>query len=424
MAKQDKIERLGKRKLKEMGQRALRRTLNWAKRLGHYKRRLSRVSTTRAVEDISLLPLMSKGDLLRSIGRRRFPRACWTKAKDLNFIGMTGGPGIEATDHPVMSVPMRPADMCRRGAIAARVLQMTGEHKGRTILLEEISHSVVHQALLRGLIQAGSPPVQLGRGFTLRHIRHTIPKLSPRQMVTYPTYALFLKELLDREGKELRLNKVVLWGGIGGSIPALRKNISRSYGARVFDLYAMQEFGVLAGECVAHKGLHGLEDMFFYEVIDPTTGEVMGDGETGELVVTELSRTAMPLIRYRTGDLTSISRGKCRCGRTHLRLNGIKGRSDQTLRSSDGETVTVSDIAEKVWANPHLTGAFRIDDREGLVIETKEHKEMSRYYLDKSGPPKVKIRFERLLPHFFHRTEYYDNERYHSLLKEQMRLEV
>jgi phenylacetate-coenzyme A ligase PaaK-like adenylate-forming protein len=315
-------------------------------------------------------------------------------------------------------------DMKLRGETATRAFRAMGAHDGRVLMLEEISHSVVHQVMLRGLIGVGSTPVQLGRGFTLRHVRHTIPRLRPSEIVTHPTYAMFLKDLLDNEGVDLRLKKVMLWGEIGGSIRPFRKRVSEAYGAQVFDLYAMQETGVLAAECEANEGLHGFEDRFHYEVIEPSTGEVLGEGEAGELVVTDLSRTAMPLIRYRTGDVTTIERDRCSCGRTHLRLCGIKGKVEHSLRTKDGGMLLPGDIAELIWSNPHLPGNFKMVPDEGVVVETKIKKDMSKYYLEKFGRPPVNVTFERLMPRFYHRTQYMANGDYERLLKEQMRLEV
>jgi phenylacetate-CoA ligase len=418
------VERIGRRRIREEQAKALKRTLAWARKVPYHKKRLSKVPTIAAFKDMSKVPLLSKADLLRSRGKRRFPRCCHVPAKDLNFIGFTGGPGAEAVDRPLLPVPMTQTDMIRRSAMAARAFRAMGEHTGRTLVLEEISHSVVHQAIVRGMIGLGTVPVQLGRGFTLRHVRHTIPRLSPRQLVTHPTYALSLRDLAEQEGLDLKLKKVILWGEIGGSIKTFRRKVKKAFGAQTFDLYAMQELGVLAGECTAHDGLHGFEDRFLYEVIDPESGEVLGDGEVGELVVTELSRSAMPLIRYRTGDITSLTRGRCSCGRTHVRLEGIKGKVGQALDDRDGSPVHASDIAEILWGDPRVPGTFKIVPGEGVVVETKAHKDMTRYYLDRGGFPDVNVTFERMLPRFYHRTEHWEDDRYHRLLKEQMRLEV
>jgi phenylacetate-CoA ligase len=88
----------------------------------------------------------------------------------------------------------------------------------------------------------------------------------------------------------------------------------------------------IAGECQAHDGLHVYEDFFIAEVIDPATGKVLGPDEKGELVITTLMREAFPLIRYRTGDITMLKAGTCACGRTHMRLQGFYGRTDDTVK--------------------------------------------------------------------------------------------
>jgi phenylacetate-CoA ligase len=92
------------------------------------------------------------------------------------------------------------------------------------------------------------------------------------------------------------------------------------------DAYGLIEVGLLGFECRLQEGLHGFEDSYMYEIVDPKTGEILDAGEEGELVVTHLAREGIPLIRYRTGDITSIDDSPCPCGRTHLRLQGVKGR--------------------------------------------------------------------------------------------------
>ena len=103
----------------------------------------------------------------------------------------------------------------------------------------------------------------------------------------------------------------------------------------VFDIYGMTEtggVGTLGMDCKAHDGIHVWEDHYIVEIINPDTGEQLPDGKTGELVITALSRQAMPLLRFRTGDLTRIrSREKCACGRTHVRLDPILGRVDDMI---------------------------------------------------------------------------------------------
>jgi phenylacetate-CoA ligase len=402
----------------------LRRLLRWAKRTPFYKRHLGHIWTQTAVKDLSKLPLTSKEDLLRSIGHGRFPLNCWCPVDKLAFIGQTGGPGTEALAQAglrPLPIPMRHIDLARRAFVALRAFRMVSDKSiGPTGLLQDVSSSIVHQAMMRGLAGPGSRPLALGRGSTMRHIHETLGRLKLDNLVTHPTYATFLKTLEQDTQTELKFKRLFLWGEVGGSIGPVRKRLSKAFEAKVYDIYAMQELGILAAECKAAKGLHGFEDQFVYEIIDPSTGEVLDDGEEGELVVTDLHRSSFPLIRYRTGDITAIVRGKCKCGRTHLKLNGIKGRVSDAVLGTNGPVAYPADIIAMLEENPHVTGVFRVVPGRGTFIETKENKQMAQYYLEKMGAPPGKVTFERVLPRFPHRTEYVVNARYEPLLKEQI----
>lgn len=148
-----------------------------------------------------------------------------------------------------------------------------------------------------------------------------------------PTYALRLAESAADEGIDLAgssVTKLVVAGEPGGSMPAIRSRIETAWGARVFDHHGMTETGPVSFECAqAPGGLHVIESQYIVEVIDPATGTEVPDGQQGELVLTNLGRCASPLIRYRTGDIVSLSRKPCACGRTFARLvGGILGRRD------------------------------------------------------------------------------------------------
>ena len=402
----------------------LRRLLRWARRTPFYKRHLGHIWIEAAVKDLSKLQLTSKEDLLRSIGQGRFPLNCWCTVDRLAFIGQTGGPGTETLAQSgirPLPIPMRHVDVARRAFVAMRAFRMASDKTiGPTGLLQDVSSSIVHQAMLRGLARIGSRPIALGRGSTLHHVLGTLGRLRLDNLVTHPTYATFLKTLEQDTETELKFKRLFLWGEVGGSVGTMRKRLSKAFDAKVYDIYAMQELGILAAECKAAKGLHGFEDQFVYEIIDPSTGEALDDGEEGELVVTDLHRSSFPLIRYRTGDVTSIVRGKCKCGRTHLRLEGIKGRVSDAVIGPNGAVAYPADIITMLEQNPHVTGVFRVVPGLGTFIETKENKPMAQYYLEKMGAPPGKVTFERVLPRFPHRTEYVVNARYEPLLKEQI----
>jgi len=113
----------------------------------------------------------------------------------------------------------------------------------------------------------------------------------------------------------------------------MRREVQVRLGIKAIDLYGLSEVlgpGV-AVECEAQDGLHGWEDHFLFEIVEPGSGEPLPDGEPGELVITTLTKQALPMLRYRTRDITSATREHCACGRTHLRLKRITGRNDDML---------------------------------------------------------------------------------------------
>ena len=151
-----------------------------------------------------------------------------------------------------------------------------------------------------------------------------------------PTYALHLADVAASEGLDLPASNVralIVAGEPGGNIPATRKRIEDGWGGRVFDHAGMTEVGPWGFECLEHPGgMHVMESEFIAEVIDPESGQVVDDGACGELVLTNLGRTGMPLVRYRTGDQVALTRGQCACGRWFARLEGgVGGRCDDML---------------------------------------------------------------------------------------------
>lgn len=148
-----------------------------------------------------------------------------------------------------------------------------------------------------------------------------------------PSYLLHIAETLEESGK---INKINLKAAICGAEPwteNMRKEIETKLNLKAFDIYGLSEIigpGV-AADCEYHNGLHVYEDHFLPEIIDPNTLQPCKEGEVGELVITTLTKEAMPLFRYRTKDLTSISYEKCQCGRTIARISRFKGRSDDML---------------------------------------------------------------------------------------------
>lgn len=148
-----------------------------------------------------------------------------------------------------------------------------------------------------------------------------------------PSYLMYLTEALEEAGK---VDKIKLKRAICGAEPwtdNMRREIETRLGIVAHDIYGLSEImgpGV-AGDCQFHTGLHFAEDHFLPEIIDPDTLQPVEDGQLGELVITTLTKEALPLFRYRTKDLTSITHEKCECGRTSARISRFKGRTDDML---------------------------------------------------------------------------------------------
>jgi phenylacetate-CoA ligase len=190
-------------------------------------------------------------------------------------------------------------------------------------------------------------------------------------MWTTPSYAWYLGETAVKEGidvrRDLNVRRIFVAGEPGGSIPETRERIEGLWGAKVYDYYGLSDiFGACAGMCEARDGLHWAEDHILTEVLDPATGEPVPEGERGELVLTTLKKSARPMIRFRTGDIVSVTTGPCACGRTSLRLKGVHGRLDDMLIIK-GVNIFPSDIEALARKDHELTGEYR------LVVERIDH---------------------------------------------------
>lgn len=148
-----------------------------------------------------------------------------------------------------------------------------------------------------------------------------------------PSYAAYIGETINEKGLRDRLRlKAGIFGAEAWS-EEMRRDIEKNLGIRAYDIYGLTELSGpgVAFECSEQAGMHINEDHFIAEIIDPETGEVLPDGDRGELVFTSITKEAFPLIRYRTRDICVLSRKKCSCGRTHVKMSKPMGRSDDML---------------------------------------------------------------------------------------------
>ena len=184
-----------------------------------------------------------------------------------------------------------------------------------------------------GSHKVGCLTLPMSSGNTERQIQFMMD-LGSTILCCTPSYAAYIGESLAEQGYKPEDNK--LKAGIFGAEPwteEMRRSIEKSLGIKAYDIYGLTETSGpgVAFECEEQAGMHINEDHFYAEVIDPDTGEVLPDGEKGELVFTSLDKEAFPLLRYRTRDICVLSRRPCSCGRTHVRMSKPMGRSDDML---------------------------------------------------------------------------------------------
>ena len=184
-----------------------------------------------------------------------------------------------------------------------------------------------------GSHKVGCLTLPMSSGNTERQIQFMMD-LGATILCCTPSYAAYIGESLAEMGYKPEDNK--LKAGIFGAEPwteEMRRDIEQKLGIKAYDIYGLTETtgpGV-SFECEEQKGMHINEDHFYAEIIDPDTGEVLPDGEKGELVFTSLDKEAFPLLRYRTRDICVLNRTPCSCGRTHVRMSKPMGRSDDML---------------------------------------------------------------------------------------------
>ncbi|MBQ9521103.1 MAG: phenylacetate--CoA ligase [Oscillospiraceae bacterium] len=184
-----------------------------------------------------------------------------------------------------------------------------------------------------GSHKVGCLTVPTSSGNTERQIMF-IRDLNATILCCTPSYAAYLGESMKEMG--LTPEQIPLKAGIFGAeawSEEMRKSIQDTLGIKAYDIYGLTELSGpgVAFECSAQSGMHINEDHFIAEVIDPDTGEVLPDGTQGELVFTAITKKAFPLIRYRTRDICVLSREKCPCGRTHVKMTKPRGRTDDML---------------------------------------------------------------------------------------------
>ncbi|WP_423128830.1 phenylacetate--CoA ligase family protein [Gaoshiqia sp. Z1-71] len=321
------IETLSKDDLKKLQVKRLKETINCALRSPFYNQvyRQKGISADRIkrIEDIRELPFTTKQDL-----RNHFPYGFLSMPKK-DIIRLHSSSGT--TGNPTVIFHNR-HDISSWANLMARSLYCAG------IRDTDVFQNICGYGLFTGglgfqygIERLGCLSIPAGAGNSLRQIKlmrdygttviHAIPSYLGR------LYEVFQAEGLDpRKDTDLRIFVI----GAEPHTEEQRHRIEEMFGVKAFNSFGLSEMNGpgVAFECTEQNGLHIWEDAYIVEILDPDTLEPVPDGELGELVMTTLDRQAMPLIRYRTRDLTRIIPGPCACGRTHARLDRIAGRSD------------------------------------------------------------------------------------------------
>ncbi|WP_396613513.1 phenylacetate--CoA ligase PaaK (plasmid) [Haloferax sp. S1W] len=237
-----------------------------------------------------------------------------------------------------------------------------------------------------GATAMGMAVVPTGGGNTQRQVE-MLADLGVTAICLTPSYALYLAEVAEDMGydpADLELS-TVLFGAEPCTEP-MRNEIEERFDATAVENYGLSEIigpGV-AVECLEQDGMHIWEDHFYPEVINPETGELVGEGEEGELVLTTLTKQALPVLRYRTGDLTTLNYDTCECGRTSVRMDSVTGRADDLIIVR-GVNFYPSEVESVVLEFDEVAPHYRIDlrregtlDKLDLTVELTEDFDGSR----------------------------------------------
>lgn len=317
------LERLQLERLQETVRRVAARVPFYQKRFAETGVRADGIGS---LADLRRLPFTTSADL-----RANYPDGLLAVDRDQvtrvhTSSGTTGKP---------KAIFFSSGDVDRAAELSARCFVMTGVTR-RDVFQNMMTYGLFTGALVMhyGAEKVGCMVVPAGPGNSERQLllmqdfRTTVIHLTP-------SYALYFAGFLQKHDVDPRRDLALRRAFVGAEphTEETRKKIQESLGIEVYNSYGLSEMNGpgVAFECVHKTGMHLWEDHYIIEILDPQTSEPLPEGCTGELVLTTLTREAMPLIRYRTRDLTSIIPGQCPCGRTHRRINRITGRTDDML---------------------------------------------------------------------------------------------
>ncbi len=360
------LERMDRAELAALQLARLKGTLHHAyTNVPHYRRAFDAAGVTpddlHSLADLARFPFTVKTDLRDNypFGLFAVPRSQLARIHASS--GTTGRPTV---------VGYTQGDLVRWSELMARSMASAGIRPG------DVVHNSYGYGLFTGGLGAhygaerlGATVVPMSGGSTERQVA-LLRDFAADALCSTPSYALNIAEVARAEGVDLRGGPLKV--GLFGAEPwteAMRAELEEQLGITACDVYGLSEImgpGV-AVECWARNGLHGWEDHFLFEVIDAQTGQPLPYGEAGELVITTLTKSALPMIRYRTRDISRLSIEPCPCGRSHVRILRITGRNDDMMIIR-GVNVYPSQVEAVLLPLPGLSAHYQmVVERKGVL---------------------------------------------------------
>ena len=322
----ERIERMSRDEMSALqSERLVKQVKNVYEHVSFYKKKMDDLGVEpgdiKGIEDITKLPFTTKEDL-----RNNYPFGLLAVPKEK----ITRVQGTSGTTGKLTLASYTNKDVEVWGECVARGLTMAG------LTAEDRLHICYGYGLFTGGLgldfgarALGAMAIPMSSGNTKRQLM-CMEDFGATAFACTPSYAMYLAEAAKEMGVIDRLQVKTSINGAEPWTDEMRKQIEDIFNINTFDIYGLCEItgpGV-AMDCIHHKGLHVCEDHFYPEVLNPADHTPCADGETGELVFTTLSKEGMPLLRYRTKDLTSIDHSTCECGRTLPRIQKFTGRTD------------------------------------------------------------------------------------------------
>jgi phenylacetate-CoA ligase len=358
----EEIETLDRKSLEALQLKKLKKSLEAAATTPFYMRvfedKKVNISKINSIEHVKDLPLTTKNDL-----RLSYPDGMVTIPRQ-EIIRMHASSGTTGKSTVIF---YSRKDVDDWADLVARCMVATGTTR------DDVFQNMMGYGLFTGGLglhygaeKLGCMVIPSSTGNTQKQIQ-LIQDFNTTVIHITPSYSLHLIEVIQENGidpHDLSLKKAYI--GAEPHSESTRKKIEEQYGIDAYNSYGLSEMNGpgVSFECTYKDGMHTWEDFYIVEIIDPNTEEVLPDGMEGELVLTHLNREAMPIIRYRTRDLTRIIPEGCSCGRTHRRIERIKGRSDDMFIVG-GVNVFPSQIESALMNIPEVGNNYQIVlDRE------------------------------------------------------------